>query len=451
MVLRADLLSLLRNGEGSGVEFKLDSLENRALAKELVALANFEGGVVLLGMDDSGRVEGITRPDLEEWVMTTCRDKIRPALIPYYEVIRDAEPGKDVAVVRLTRGWGVHAVWHHNHSTYYIRVGSQSREATHEELERLFQQRGGMRAELRPVSGTSLADLDMRRLTDYFARVRRQETPAADELDLWTSLLLNTEFLCEDGDSVPCTLAGIVLFGLQPYRTLPQAGIDAAAYPGEEKDYGTLEREQIRGPLTALDRSGGLEEPGVVERGLAFLDRNTRTDASIDASGRRAERLEYPREAVREALVNALVHRDYLLSGTTTELSLYSDRLEIVSAGRLPNGITPERMRAGTRTSRNQLITDVMRDYGYLEHMGMGVPRKIVQGMREHNGTEPGFTESGERFTVTLLGGRPTHSPPPAFPATGPPPVGGFAIRHQRPEERPDQYLSHPQRRRDRL
>jgi ATP-dependent DNA helicase RecG len=118
---------------------------------------------------------------------------------------------------------------------------------------------------------------------------------------------------------------------------------------------------------------------------------------------RRAERLDYPEEAVREAVVNALVHRDYLLSSTDIEISIYEDRLEVISPGRLPNGITPERMVVGCRAARNQLLKDVMRDYGYLEHMGMGVPRKIVKKMLEENGTMPELIEDGERFFVRLL------------------------------------------------
>ena len=117
---------------------------------------------------------------------------------------------------------------------------------------------------------------------------------------------------------------------------------------------------------------------------------------------RREERWDYPEEAVRETVVNALVHRDYLLSGTDIELSVYSDRLEIISPGRLPNGITTERMRIGCRAARNQLLKDTMRDYGYLEHMGMGVPRKILKSMHESNGTEPDLIEDGERFIVRL-------------------------------------------------
>ena len=111
----------------------------------------------------------------------------------------------------------------------------------------------------------------------------------------------------------------------------------------------------------------------------------------------------YPREAVREAVVNALVHRDYLLSNTDIELTIFDDRMEIVSPGCLPNGITPARMLTGCRATRNQLIKDVMRDYRYLENSGMGVPRKIVKSMREHNGTEPVLIEDGERFTLRLL------------------------------------------------
>lgn len=88
----------------------------------------------------------------EEWVMTTCRDKIRPGIIPFFEIIRDIEPGKDVAVVRVTRGFDVHSLWHNNRNTYFIRVGTQSREPSPEELGRLFHQRGFFRAELRPVS-----------------------------------------------------------------------------------------------------------------------------------------------------------------------------------------------------------------------------------------------------------------------------------------------------------
>jgi len=399
---KTELLELIKNLENSGVEFKRDTIDNRALAKELVAFANLQGGRVILGVDDDGSVVGLTRNRLEEWVMTTCRDKIRPELIPYYEVIRDVEPSKDVAIVQVDRGWAVHHVWHNNHRSWYIRVGTQSRETSSEELERLFQQRGTFRLEVRSVSGSSPNDFDYRRLTDYFKRVRSQETPSIDDADAWQKLLLNTEFLIEEDDRKPATVAGLLLFCPNPNRFLPQAGIDAVAYPGKEKDYAAIERLSIRGPMTALFGGAGLVENGLVEQSVEFVRRNTGVATTLADGARREQKWTYPEEAVREAIVNALVHRDYLLSGTTVELSIYEDRLEVISPGRLPNGITPQRMLTGCRAARNQLLKDVMRDYGYLEHMGMGVPRKIVKEMQKHNGTWPDLIEDGEFFMVRL-------------------------------------------------
>jgi ATP-dependent DNA helicase RecG len=398
---RTELLEMIHNGENSGVEFKRDVIQNHDLARELVAFANFQGGVVLLGVEDDGSVSGITRDNLEEWVMTACRDKVRPGLIPFYEVVKDVEPGKDVAVVRVSRGFDVQTLWHNNKNAYYIRVGTQSREPSPEELSRLFQQRGTFRAELRPVSGAVLADLDLRRLKNYFVRVRQQDVPADDDEAGWATLLFNTEIMVEDG----ITVSGMLLFGRTPNRFLPQAGIDAAAFPGNSKDYGARERSALRGPLTPLlNDADEIVEAGLVEQALAFVQRNTAVAGQLEEGGARREEVSaYPREAVREAVVNALVHRDYLLSSTDIELTIYDDRMEIVSPGRLPNGITPARMLTGCRAARNQLIKDVMRDYRYLENSGMGVPRKIVKCMREHNGTEPVLIEDGERFVLRLL------------------------------------------------
>lgn len=451
---KTELLELIRNLENSGVEFKLDTINNRQLAKELVALANLQGGCVLLGVKNDGTISGLTRFDpggqsgedsstvsptyqqLEEWVMQTCRDKIRPELNPYFRVWRDVQAGLDVAMVRIDRGWGVHHVWHNNHRTYYVRVGSTSREASPEELARLFQQRGSVRLECQPVSGTSVAELDRRRLIEYFREVRGQQIPEFDppeqwkhenqakarqeggkswrslfehmeeewqenQKEKWQKLLVNTEFLAEE-EPPPATVGGLVLFGSAPVRHLPQSKIDAAAYFGPEKDYEAKERRTLHGPITPLrDLNHVVLEPGLVEQAMDFVQRNVDT-MQLENGVRRVEKWDYPPEALREAIVNAIVHRDYMLSNSDVELSVYSDRIEIISPGRLSNGITPERMRDGCRAARNELIKDVMRDYGYLEHMGMGVPRKIVRGMQEHNGTDPDLEEEGERFIVRL-------------------------------------------------
>ena len=399
MTTRTELLEIIESGENSGVEFKRDDLRTQDLARELVAFSNLEGGIVLLGVEDDGTITGLARQNLEEWVMSVCRDKIRPAIVPFFEVVRGVNNNHDIAIVRVPRGYDVHALWHNNTNRYLIRVGSQSREASQEELARLFQQRGSVRAELRPVSGATLTNLDRRRLRNYFGDIRQQDVPDDEDEEAWRSLLINTEVVTEEG----VTVGGMLLFGATPNRFLPHAGIDAVAYPGKEQDYNAQERTALRGPMAPLLTQGGdIVENGLVEQALHFVQRNTRGTVE-SRGGRRVVRPVYPRDALREAIVNALIHRDYLLTSTDVELAIYSNRLEIVSPGRLPNGVTTDRMRFGTRSARNQLLKDVMRDYRYLEHMGMGIPRKIVRGMKEHNGSEPDLIELNERFIVRLL------------------------------------------------
>ena len=227
MLTKTEFLELVAEDENSGVEFKSDDIDNRALAKELVALANLQGGYLLLGVDDDGSVRGLSRNDppteaagdqtdrrtyrrLEEWVMQACRDKIRPEIIPYFQILRDLVPGRDVAALQINRGWSVHHVWHNQRRTYYVRVGSLSREASPEELARLFQQRGVVRPELQPVSGTSIALLDRRRLADYFERVREQELPAADPSSAWRRLMMIQfsvlDDLCAQSNTPSCLM-----------------------------------------------------------------------------------------------------------------------------------------------------------------------------------------------------------------------------------------------------
>ena len=403
MISLVELSALLREGENSGVEFKRDDIRPEDLAKALVALSNLRGGRVLLGVEDDGTVSGLVRDRVDEWVLTVARDKVRPPLIPYVETVTDPGSGRRIAVVTVEAGYAVHAVWHNKHSSYIIRVGRQSREASTEELPRLMQQRGAFRAELRPISGSSYEDLDHRRLVDYFQRVRGQTVPERDDRQGWVQLLSATEFLVEGVREAVPSLAAIALFGTSTARHLPQSGIDAVAYPGLEKDYAAVERVTLRGPLAPLMTSAGeLVEPGIVDSAVAFVRRNVGVRAELANGARRVETRGLPDEPVREALVNAVIHRDYLLAHTDVELGLYPDRLEVVSPGRLPNGVTVERMLAGTRAARNELLKDVMRDYGYLEHMGLGVPRKIVRGMREFNGSEPEFGIGEESLTLVL-------------------------------------------------
>jgi len=398
-----ELLKLLQNGEDSTLEFKRDDVENHELAKELTAFLNVAGGTVLLGVEDDGSVSGTMRDAVEEWISELCRVKIEPPVIPLLSWARDAEPGRHVLAVRVPPGPDKpYARLHSSRKTYYVRVGPTSREASREELERLFQASGRVHYGIKPVPGAGFDTLDARRLRDYFVRVCGGTAPDDEDVRGWETLPRNVALMTEAPGHPVTTVDGQLLFGKNPGRYVRQSGIRAICYPGREPDYATRADEDIKGamvPLHARDES--FVELGLVERAWDFVRRNTTPSARLE-NGRRIDRWEFPEEAVREAVVNALVHRDYSITGTDIMLSIFSDRLEVVSPGCLPNTVSTEGMKAGMRYARNQTLGNFMRDYGYVEARGMGVRNKIIPAMRAHNGTEPDLIEEEYRFIVRL-------------------------------------------------
>lgn len=421
---RTQLDELIHNGENSGVEFKRDDVLPERFAKEIAALLNLEGGYVLLGVEKDRTVSGLTRDaeKAEEWVMEVARVHLRPPTIPYWETI-DCGGGKTVGVVTLPADAPDKPYKAKRGSAWVtqIRVGTTSRDATDEEEARLYMQSGRLQYDRKPVPGASLDDLDLRRLTDYFRNIRRQACPDPEDREGWARLLVNTELMAEDRGRTMPSVGGLLLFGARPKRFLPHAGISAAAYLGTAKDYNARARQSLQGPLVSLfavrdsdalvsypslartfSEESAVSESGVIEQTLDFVRRNIQVQATVDGGGQRQERWDYPMDAVREAVVNAVAHRDYTITVIDIELSLYSDRLEVISPGRLPNTVTVDKMRAGYRASRNELIKEVLRDYRYIEATGLGVPRKIIEGMRSHNGTEPDLIEEESRFIVRL-------------------------------------------------
>ena len=400
---RTELEELIRNGENSGVEFKRDDVQNHDLAKELTAFLNLDGGTLLLGVEDNGRISGTTRDRLDEWVAELCRVKINPPVVPLLAWVRDAEPGRHVLAVTVTLGPDKpYARLHDGRSTYFIRVGSTTREASREEMQRMFQASGRLQYGLKPVSGAGLDAFDRRRLRDYFTRVLRGTAPAEEDLGEWATLLRNIELMTESAVQEVATIDGLLLFGKSTHRFLPQSGVRALCYPGTEPDYATRADEDLRGAMVPLGGADGtLVEVGLVEQAWDFVRRNTTPTAHLQG-GRRIDRWEYPEGVVREAVVNALVHRNYSIAGTDILLAIYADRLDLVSPGRLPNTVTVEGVKSGMRYARNQTLVNVMRDYGYVDARGMGVRNKIIPGMREHNETEPDLIAEESRFTVRL-------------------------------------------------
>lgn len=409
---KSELLELIANGENSGVEFKRDELRPEQLAKEVVALANFRGGRILLGIDDDGAITGIQRDDLERWVMDAVFGRtVHPMILPFYEEIQVDELHR-VAVITISQGTTKpYVVRHSGREDIYIRVGSTSQLASREQQARLFATGGMLHAEMLPVSGSGLRDLSQERLTDYLATiVGDKEVPTADEA--WSVRLCGLGFMVERQDGPPvCTIAGLVLFGHGPRRLLHQAGVRWMAFEGEDKRYKALDDKLIDGPLVALRKAtagGGsvIAENGLIESLVDAMRPFLSEDAAeVDASMRRERRWLYPVEALREAIVNALAHRDWTRY-EEIEIARYADRLEVLSPGALQNSMTVEKMVAGQRSARNPSIVEVLRDYGYVDARGMGVRNKVIPLLLEHNGTEPEFIATEDHLRLVLRSGR---------------------------------------------
>lgn len=407
-MLRAELLELVAHGENSGVEFKRDDVRPEQLAKEIVAMANFRGGSIFLGVEDDGSISGIQRPNLEEWVMDTVFGQyVHPSILPFYEETQVDEQRR-VAVITITQGTTKpYVLRNKGREEVYIRVGSTSRLASREQQARLFAQGGMLHAELLPVSGSSFKDLSRERLSDYLVNIRHEPEPPTTD-DQWLSRLMGLGFLAErDGGAPTCTIAGLLLFGYQPRRLLRQAGIRWMAFDGIDKSYQALDDAALDGPLVALGQmreSGRWErvEDGLIENLIERMRPFISEESSEVGESMRRERVwHYPIEALREAIVNAVVHRDWTRS-VDIEVVRYRDRLEIVSPGAMQNSMTVEKMIAGQRSPRNPILVEVLRDYGYVDARGMGVRTKIIPLLKAQNGVAPIFTATEDFLSVVL-------------------------------------------------
>lgn len=406
MLNKKSLLEIIANGENSSVEFKRDDIRPEQLAKEIVAMANFQGGMILLGVDDDGTIKGIHRPNLEEWIMDTIIGRhVHPVITPHYQEMR-LDHGKRVAVVSISPGTTKPYVLRHNdREDVYIRMGSTSRLATREQIIRLFDAGGLLHTETLPVSGTGLKSMDMARLENYLSDILGEHGLPTSEAE-WLERLDGLGFMTTDaiGNKV-CTIAGIALFGIKPRRFLRQAGMRVMVFDSDDKQYQARLDVVLDGPLVGrwnFDGEKTLVDEGIIEKFSAAIEPFITVESGeIDKHLRREKTWLYPREAVRETVLNALAHRDWTRA-VDIEITRYADRLEVISPGALPNSMDVEKMKAGRRTPRNPLILEVLRDYGYVDARGMGVRTKIIPLSIQFAGKEPVF-EATEDYLKTIL------------------------------------------------
>ncbi len=193
---------------------------------------------------------------------------------------------------------------------------------------------------------------------------------------------------CLTSDERP-THAGILLFGQEPWRFVHGCDVIVVRYAGIEMGDSYL-REDIRDTL-----------PEQIRRAEAFVVSNMRVGARLSGL-ERVERAEYPREAVREAIVNAVAHRDYSIRGQEIRIFMFADRIEVYSPGKLPGPVTVDNIRE-ERFSRNETIVQVLSDMGFIERLGYGIDR-MIRLMAEQGLPPPVFKETAAGFQVTLYG-----------------------------------------------
>ncbi len=349
---RNALLRRIALGEDSVLEFKQVLLAGAKvtapgrdqLADELAGMANSAGGTVLLGVEDKRReVLGIPVDRLEAveiWLLGICRDSVKP---PLDAVIRRIElpdvGGQVLPVLRIDIGRSLYV--HRSPGGYFRRIGSSNREVWPDQLARLFQERSQTRVirfDEAPVPHTSPADLDQTLASRFLPR----------NADVTETLLRKLRVVADDGNGVPrLTVAGVLLCTREPESWMSHAQVQAVAYAGARRD--------INYQIDARDIAGPLDEQ--VLEALRFVRRNMRVDGAKPLM--RVERPQFSERAIFEALVNAVAHRDYSMSGARVRLHMFEDRIELYVPGALANTLTPDSMHL-RQYSRNELVVSLL-------------------------------------------------------------------------------------------
>ena len=349
-----DLQTIAARGEDSRTQFKVDVHNVDAIAAEMAAFSNCEGGRLLIGVTDAGELSGIARTEIgriNQLVSNAASQHVRSPVSPMTENVSVGE-GRVVIVVTIPTG--IDKPYFDRNGVIWLKSGSDKRRVnSKEELRRLFQMSSQFHADGLPAAA-DLERLDVLRFRDFLRDVYDRELPESPEQLL--KLLQNMNLAVDDGR---LNLAGVLLFAERPEWIAPQFVVKAVCYPGNEihvTDY--LDSEDFAGPL---DR--------VFADSLAFVLRNlhkVQAGRGVNAPGLP----EIPPLVFEELLVNALVHRDYLVSAPI-RLFVFGDRIEIVSPGHLPNSLTVDRILHGNSNIRNPILVSYVAK-GVLPYRGLG-------------------------------------------------------------------------------
>jgi len=372
---------LIQQGENGAVEFKTADVRPEGLAREICAFSNTNGGTVLIGVRDDGIVIGIEgRENIEEWAANVVRNNIVLASNPEINLI--SIENNQVLVIDVLRG--TDKPYQTINGKFWIRVGSTNRMATKEELSRLFQQAGLVHFDISPVLNTSFADLDSNALHEYwhtYYDIDYLELEPKEQL----RLLLNADILAELSDEILTTIGGLLMFGKNPQRRIPQAAVVFAVFDGKELTDDLLDKQELVGKLPELINLAGAKIRTFIPR------------PSTLSGMQREECPVIPDKVIREAMVNAICHRDYSISNRRITVYIFQDRIEITSPGRLPNTLSIDKILTGNSAPRNNFLLKYLDNMKFIDGLGRGVPM-----IRKEMGNRFSYNEEGELLRLSL-------------------------------------------------
>lgn len=374
-----ELLERLRGGENLTTEFKAATIHPDQLAASLVAFANSSGGELFFGVGDHGEITGIENPDdLGKRIDNIARNNCLPSVT----VLQEGLQVKDKNVLMVHVPQGDDRPYCTNHGVYFIRTFSGRRQASREELLRIFQGSQSLYYDEQIVARADLSALDVTYFEHFLLQAygKKIEDFQVDQEKLLTNLRL-----ARDGHP---TIAGLLLLGRDPQSFLPFAQINAAQFPGSEMADAPADRKDLNGKLADQ-----------LEGAMRFLNAHLRAPHRIQ--GLEPERHpELPEEALREALVNALLHRDYTIRGPV-RLLVFKDRIEVHSPGKPPNTVDVAAMRLGTHVPRNPILLSHLAKMGYVTSVGSGIPR-MIKLVSQKTGQEPDLVLREHEFLVSI-------------------------------------------------
>lgn len=388
----APLSDLLAQPEGRHLAFVRGSFRPDDLAETLAALANAQGGTVVVGVGRAKKLEGVPEPGAAQAsVLDAALVCTPPLLLPVPEVITH----ETATLLLVTVPPGMPHVYS-VHGKYLRREGAIDQPIPPDALRRLLLERGATSWERLSPEQAALSDLDQHKIGAYVQRIG--SAAEGDPL----GFLFRRGALTRPGDAeqsiqslpnrrtayIP-TNAGLLLFGADVERFFPQCEITLVRYRGREMSDEFL-REDVRDTLVEA-----------VRRAEVWLSEHMRRGSRM-VGLERQDWTQFPMGAVREVLVNAVAHRDYTVRGEGIRLALFGDRLECYSPGRLAGHVTLQNL-VEERFSRNETLVQVLSDYGLIERLGYGIDR-VLRQMSEAGLPPPEFRETAAGFLVTLRG-----------------------------------------------